>query len=275
MHHLDGPRRAALRLVSRAADRVVVNALAIRDHCLAEGVAPERIALVRNGIDVVALDREARVAPAPAPPWDASAAVVLQVANMHHPVKGHEDLLRAFRRIAREVPTARLLLVGEGALRPGLEALARELRIAERVHFAGHRHDVPALLARATVVVSASHAEGLSNAVLEAMAARRPIVATAVGGTPEVVRDGEAGLLAPPHAPEALADRVVVLLRDGVLARRMGEAGRAVVARECSVGLMRQRFDALYRGLLAERSAPDVPSGDTERSEVSAGGSAD
>ena len=269
MHHLDGPRRAALRGVSRLADRVVVNALAIRDRCVAEGVAPERIALVRNGLDLLQFDLAAARPPEPiawvptlaggAPGGGAGASdapVVVQVANMHHPVKGHEDLLRAFREVVREIPAARLLLVGDGDRRPVLETLARGLGIVDRVGFVGQRRDVPAVLARAAVVVSASHAEGLSNAVLEGMAARRPLVATAVGGTPEVVRDGETGFLVPPRAPEALAARLVAVLRDPALARRMGEAGRAVVARDHSAERMRESFDRLYRGVL-ERGGPD------------------
>ncbi|GEJ56287.1 glycosyltransferase [Anaeromyxobacter diazotrophicus] len=253
MHHLDAGRRVALRLASRLADRVLVNALAIRDLCLAEGVAPERIALVRNGLDLAEFDRAAR---GPGPRAGPPAPEVIQVANMHHPVKGQEDLLRAFREVAREVPAARLVLVGDGARRPLLEALARDLGLAGRVEFAGQRRDVPALLARAAVAVSASHAEGLSNAILEALAARRPLVATAVGGTPEVIRDGESGLLVPPRAPAALAERVVRLLRDPALARRLGEAGRAVVEREHAVDVMRRSYDALYRGLLGEGRSP-------------------
>lgn len=258
LHHLDAPRRLMLRVASRLADRVVVNALAVRARCLADGVAPERVALVRNGLDLAAFDRAAAAPPAAPGP---EGPRVVNVANMHHPVKGQEDLLAAFREVARAAPRARLLLVGDGARRPALEALARRLGLAGRVDFAGQRRDVPALLARAAVVVSASHAEGLSNAVLEGMAARRPVVATAVGGTPEVVRDGETGCLVPPRAPAALAARVVGLLRDPGLSRRLGEAGRAAVERACSVERMERAFDALYQEVLAARgAAPGRPS---------------
>jgi glycosyltransferase involved in cell wall biosynthesis len=247
MHHLDGARRAALRLASRLAARVVVNALAIRDLCLAEGVAPERIAVIRNGVDLDAFDRGAAAGaglpPAPGP-------LGVNVANLHHPVKGHEDLLRAFAAVRRELPAARLALVGGGERRPLLERLAGELGLAEAVRFTGQRLDVPAIVARADVVVSASHAEGISNAILEGMAARRPVVATAVGGSPELVADGETGLLVPPRAPGALAAALVALLRDPARARAMGEAGRARAAREFGLDRMRAAYDALYTGML-------------------------
>lgn len=253
-HALDPLKRRALALVSRSATRVVVNALAIRDTCLREGVERDRIAVVRNGVDLAAFDAAAGREPdPPSPPLAPGAPVVVQVANMHHPVKGQEDLLAAHREVLRHAPGARLVLVGDGARRPGLEARARELGIADHVRFTGYRRDVPSLLARASVVVSASYAEGISNAVLEGMAARRPVVGTAVGGTPELVRDGVTGFLVPAGAPEMLARRVVALLRDAELARRMGEQARATVEREFGVEEMRRRFDALYTDVVEER----------------------
>ncbi len=252
-HALDPMRRKALALVSCRAQRVVVNALCIRDACLADGVEPARIAVVRNGLDLPAFDHAATLEPAPAPlPLDLAPPTVVQVANMHHPVKGQGDLLVAHREVLREIPEARLLLIGDGARRPGLEELARDLGIAGRVHFAGYRRDVPAVLARAKVAVSASYAEGISNAVLEAMAAHRPVVGTAVGGTPELVRDGVTGFLVPPGAPTQLAARIVALLKDPALARCMGDQGRALVEREFAVEAMRRSYDALYCDVVEE-----------------------
>jgi glycosyltransferase involved in cell wall biosynthesis len=254
-HALDVVRRGVLAAMSRAATRVLVNAVCIRDRCVQDGVAPERVAVVRNGLDLARFDGDAARDPAPGAP-DPARPWVVQVANMHHPVKGQADVLAAMRYVAREVPAAELVLVGDGVRRPLLERLARDLGIAGRCRFLGARRDVPALLARAAVVVSASHSEGISNAILEAMAARRPVVATAVGGTPEVVRHAETGFLVAPGAPAQIAFRVAELLRDRELSRRMGEAGRSVVAREFGVEQMRRSYDALYRGILAERGQP-------------------
>jgi glycosyltransferase involved in cell wall biosynthesis len=141
--------------------------------------------------------------------------------------------------------------VGDGVRRPALERLAAQLGVGGRVHFLGFRRDGPAILARSSLSVSASHAEGISNAILEAMSLRLPVVATAVGGTPELVREGVNGHLAPPGAPGALARRIVESLASSPRARRMGERGRGIVEREFDVGQMRVGYDALYDDLAA------------------------
>jgi len=250
-HHLAGYRRRLLGVASRRADRVLVNALTIRDLAIREGVEADRIAVVRNGVDLEALD--ARAAAPPDFPIPEPGAFVC-VANMHHPVKGQGDLLHAMREVLRVHPRARLVLVGDGLRRPVLERQARRLDIAQRVHFLGHRRDGPAILARALAGVSSSHAEGLSNAILESMAMRLPMVATAVGGTPELVREGQNGFLVPPGAPAALARRMVDLLEDEARRRRMGQAGRRIVEREFGVAQMRLSYDALYDELTEPRT---------------------
>jgi len=256
-HHLAGYRRQLLVLASRRADRVLVNALTIRDLVIREGVAADRVAVVRNGVDLEELDAQGAAGPdAPAP----LPGAFVQVANMHHPVKGQGDLLQALREVLRTHPEARLVLVGEGVRRPLLEREARRLGIADRVHFLGHRRDVPAILARAVAGVSASHAEGISNAILEAMAMRLPVVATAVGGTPEIVREGQSGFLVPPGAPAALARRMVDLLEREALRRRMGAAGRRIVEKEFGVAQMRLSYEALYHELTEPRT-PRIVSG--------------
>lgn len=256
-HHLEGYRRPLLQAASRVADRVLVNALCIRDLAVREGVEADRVAVVRNGVDLEDLDREARRAPEhPAP----EPGAVVCIANMHHPVKGQSDLLVAMREVLRTRPDARLVLVGEGVRRPLLERMARRLGIADRCHFLGHRLDAPALLARAVAGVSASHAEGISNAILESMAMRLPVVATRVGGTPEVVREDQNGYLVPPGAPAALARRLLDLLRDPALRRRMGERGRRIVEEEFGLAQMRLSYDALYQDL-TEDPSPRIVAG--------------
>jgi glycosyltransferase involved in cell wall biosynthesis len=245
-HHLPGYRRPLVALASRQADRVLVNAICIRDLAIREGVEPDRVVVVRNGVDTDELDAAATRAPErPAP----EPGAIVCVANMHHPVKGQTDLLLAMKEVSRARPEARLVFVGDGVRRPLLERSARQLGIAERCRFLGHRRDGGAILARAALAVSSSHAEGISNAILEAMAARLPVVATAVGGTPEIVRDRVNGYLVPPGAPAALARRIEDLLADPRLRRRMGERGRRTVEREFSLEQMRTSYDALYEDL--------------------------
>ncbi len=249
-HHITGYRRPLTRLASAKADRVLVNALCIRDLVIREGVEPDRVAVVRNGVDLLELDRLARGAPDPGLP---EGAWITCIGNMHHPVKGQTDLLVAFREVLREHPTARVALVGDGVRRPLLERLAAQLGVSGRVHFLGFRRDAPAILARSVLSVSASHAEGISNAILEAMAMRLPVVATSVGGTPELVREGVSGFLVPPGAPGALARRISDALSRKDLGRRMGARGRRIVEREFDVGQMRIGYDALYEELGAWR----------------------
>lgn len=248
-HHVTGYRRPALRLASRYADRVLVNALCIRELVIREGVEADRVVVVRNGVDLEAIDAAARVAPAP----DVPDGAIVCIGNMHHPVKGQEDLLVAMREVVRERPEARVAFVGDGVRRPHLERLAGQLGIADRCHFLGFRLDGATILARATLSVSASHAEGISNGILEAMALRVPMVATAVGGTPELVREGVNGLLVPPGAPAALARGILDLLADAELRRAFGARGRRIVEREFGLAQMRLSYDALYQQLALSR----------------------
>jgi L-malate glycosyltransferase len=246
-HHVVGYRRPLVRLASRSADRVLVNALCIRDTCIREGVEPDRIVVVRNGVDVAGLDEAAQAVPEPPVPD----GCVVCIANMHHPVKGQTDLLMAMREVVRERPEARVAFVGDGVRRPHLERMASVLGIRERCHFLGFRRDGAAILARAALYVSASYAEGISNSILEAMTMRLPVVATAVGGTPEIVREGVNGHLVPPGAPGALARRILDVLDRPAARRRMGERGRKIVEREFSLAQMRLGYDALYEDLCA------------------------
>ncbi len=245
-HNVRGYRGGVLAFFTRRAERVLVNALCIRDLVIREGVEPDRVVVVRNGVDLDALDSASGRAPDPPAPEPGG---IVCVANMHHPVKGQTDLVMAMKEVVRVRPDARLVLVGDGVRRPLLERSARQLGIADRCHFLGHRFDVPAIVARAALSVSPSHAEGISNAILEAMALRLPVVATAVGGSPELVREGANGFLVPPGAPAALARRILDLLASPQLCRRMGERGRRIAEREFGVAQMRASYDALYEDL--------------------------
>jgi glycosyltransferase involved in cell wall biosynthesis len=249
-HNVVGYRRPLLRWASQNAERVLVNAMVIRDLAIRDGVEPDRIVVVRNGVDLDELDRAARRAPDP--PAPAPGGIVC-VANMHHPVKGQTDLLVAMKEVLRQVPHARAVFVGDGVRRPLMEGQARQLGIHDRCHFLGHRLDGPAIVARAAIGVSASYAEGISNAILEYMGLRLPVVSTAVGGSPELVREGENGFLVPPGSPAALARRILDLLRDPALRKTMGEKGREIVATEFDVEQMRVSYDALYQELTGLR----------------------
>ncbi len=172
--------------------------------------------------------------------------VVLTPARLH-PQKGHTYLLQA----AAQVPDATFVLAGDGPLRTALEAEARDLGVADRCVFLGERRDVPALLAASDLFVLPSLFEGLPVSVLEAMAAERPVVATAIGGTDEAVASEATGLLVPPRDPSALASAIRRLQADPGLGRRLAAAGRARVARDFTAEATAARVMAIYDGLLA------------------------
>lgn len=179
--------------------------------------------------------------------------VVLTAARLH-PQKGHTYLLSA----AAQVPDATFVFAGDGPLRSALEAQARELGVADRCVFLGQRADVPDLLAVADLVVLPSLFEGLPVSVLEAMAAERPVVATAIGGTDEAVTSGQTGLLVPPRDPGALAAAIRHLQGDPVLARRLASAGRERVEREFASDGTAQSVMRIYDEVMAELRSGDA-----------------
>jgi glycosyltransferase involved in cell wall biosynthesis len=179
-------------------------------------------------------------------------AVVLTLARLEEQ-KGLSYLLDA----AVRVPNARFVIAGDGRERAALERQAAKLGLGDRVLFLGWRVDTADLLRSCDLFVLPSLFEGLPLAILEAMAARRPIVASRIAGNDEVVVHGETGLLVPPTDPGAMADAIQTLLADPGLARRMGAAGEARVRREFSIESMVTRVSALYDEVLAMRSRPD------------------
>ncbi len=249
MHWLSPAKRRALGWACRTADRVVANAAALARATVDElGVRPERVRLVPNGLDLAQFDADASNSPDPPLP-EAPHPTVAVVSNLNLPDKGHADLLEAAARLAAAGRPITLLLVGDGAERGWLAARATGLGLD--VRFLGRRRDVPRLLARVDAACLPSWAEGFPNAVIEAMAAARPVVATAVGGTPEAITDGEDGLLVPPRDPAALADALGRVLGDAPRARAMGRRARATVEARFSIDRAAKILDALYEELAA------------------------
>ena len=180
------------RIVDRMTDLFIANSEAVRADTIArEPVAPEDILVIRNGLDLSRFDveRDPRLG---ASVGVTGSPVAIVVSNLIH-YKGHEYFLRAWQQVLRQFPSAQAMVVGDGVLRADLERLVDELQIRGSVRFLGSRSDVPALLALADLYVHPSLQEGYSNAVLEAMAAGKPVVATTVGGNVEAISDGVTG----------------------------------------------------------------------------------
>ena len=195
----------------RFGDRVVAVSKSVAASMALRGVPEERLSVVRNG--TIGTPRFAGV-PIPASPQLARPSIVT-VAGMYER-KGIQDLLRAFAQLCERIPSAALYLVGDGPDRAVMETLAQELGIAHRAHFTGFVANPRAYLAEADVFVLASHKEPGGLVLCEAREAGCAIVATRVDGNPEMLDDGDAGLLVPPAAPQALADAIELLLTDQV-----------------------------------------------------------
>lgn len=180
--------------------------------------------------------------------FPADARLVVTVGNLRA-VKGHRHLLAASRQLLRHDPRMRVLIVGVGPLHRSLEEEARRLGLNGHVVFTGFRPDAASLIAAADVYVLPSLYEGLPVSLLEAMALSRPVVATAVGGVPEVVESGETGILVPPGDADRLAAEILGLLRDPERRRRLGDAARAAVTERFTVRQMVAATEDVYRSL--------------------------
>ncbi len=239
--------RAAERAAARWTDHFVTVCEADRRRGIAMGLwQAERSSVIRAGIDLGRFRTAADGAAARQRLGIAgSAPVVTQVGNFK-PQKAPLDFVRVAAALAPRFAEARFVMVGDGPLRPAAEELARALGVAERLHFGGWWDDVPGLLAATTVSVLTSRHEGLPCSVVESLAAGVPVVATAVDGTPEAVRDGVSGLLAPAGDVAALAEAVARLLADPGLRARMAAA--APVGLEAfDRDLMVRQEEELYR----------------------------
>ena len=184
----------------------------------------------------------------------ADALVVGCVARLT-PVKDHETLLRAVHLLLRRWPRLHLCLVGDGEIRGELEEIAAELDISEHVHFAGLQPNEPNLHHLFDISVLTSVSEGFPNALVEAMAASRPVVATAVGGNVDAVRQ-QTGFLIPPAAPTELASAIENLLADEALRMRMGAAARQTAMREYHATSVIPRLEQLYMNLARSGGSP-------------------
>ncbi len=213
-------------------------------------IAPDKVVTIHNGIalerfartrDRVEVRRELGLGPA-----DPVVGIVARLSQQ----KDHATLMRAMAHVIEEMPSARLLCVGDGPLRSELQELAADLGLGHATIFAGTRSDVPDLLAAMDVVVLSSRWEGLPNTLMEAMAASRPVVATQVGGIPELVCDGETGLLVPPANLCALAGAILRLLGNAGAAHLMGLRGRMRVERDFRLDKMVAATEAAYETLL-------------------------
>lgn len=252
------PHQWLLHLSNRWVSAVLANSMRLRDECLTQErwLSPQTIYVIYNGVDLsrfCATTPSQRLKHAFGIPEHVP--VVGVIANLAAR-KGHRDLLSATEIILRQMPETRVVFVGrDEGIQDELDAQAQNAGIRDAVIFAGQQSNIPEWLSLFDLVVSASHEEGMSNALLEAMAAGKPIVATRIAGTPEIVVDGITGILIPPGEPEALAEAILRLLRDADARQTMGNAGRDRVMAEFQVDRMVAQTEAFYQKLLAEHAS--------------------
>ncbi len=245
------------RFLARYTDRAIAVSGSTRDFLVDERFVPaDRVRLIWNGAPL----REFAQPPAGAResvrrelglPPDALAIGTIGRLSAQ---KGQRDLLDAAAQVTSEFSDVHFVLVGDGDLRPDLEARAAALGLGERIVFAGHRADIPAVLAALDVVCISSTYEGTPLALFEAMAAGKPIVSTAVDGCREILEHERTGLLTPPRDPDALARALVRVRRDADLRRGLGAAAAAESERY-DIGECVRRIEDLYDEVLAERGA--------------------
>jgi glycosyltransferase involved in cell wall biosynthesis len=254
-HGLPQPKYSpTFRLLMRAADAVVTPSRSMLDDVLR--VFPEvrdKSRAVHNATDVAAIRGGAGPS---GPPY-------LLCVALHNRRKGLDVLLQAFMPLARTHPALQLWLAGDGPLRRELEALATRLDLTNRVRFLGMQSpaQVKALMDGALAVVLPSRAEPFGLAIVEAMATGKAVVASAVGGIPEIIADGETGLLVPPGDAEALTTALRSLVEDAALRGRLARAGYDHVRRSFTWDVAGAKYEALYRSLLGEAAgAPDAVS---------------
>ena len=230
-------------------ERVITVSVSIRQTLIEEGVRPDLIQVIYEGVDLGWIDSH---------PTSCVLDVgeKLKVGTVAHlsPEKGHRVLLEAAARVVSRFPEVVFVLVGKGALMSQLEAQVRELGIESHVVFTGFREGSDTLMRECDVFCLPSLSEGLSSAILVAMASSLPVVATHVGGIPELVVDGETGLLVPPSDVDQLVDALDRVLASQTLRRRMGQAGRRRVEQNFTLERKLDETEQLYLALLASDS---------------------
>lgn len=238
--------RDALRRLTPRMDRLIAVSQAIRRKIADEGRDVVPVSLIYNGVDLQRYDHQEPCCTLRDEYGMEPGSQIVGVVARLEPEKGHPTLFEAWPEVLRAAPSAYLLVVGEGSRREELEALARSLRIAHRVVFTGRRDDVPAVTAALDVAVLPSYREAQGLSVLEAMALSRPVVASAVGGIPEMITDGVTGLLVPPHDAPALAAAISRLLVDHPYADLLARAGHDLVHERFCVERMVADIEAIY-----------------------------
>jgi glycosyltransferase involved in cell wall biosynthesis len=251
-------RRFICRFLERGTDLSLAVSEGVRQYLLQQlDLSPAKVKVLYNGIDLAHIRRhreraEMRSALGISP----DEPVVGIVARLDHWAKGHAELFQALARVRTLYPL-RCLVIGGGRRQAEMTAMAQDLSLMPFINFLGHRDDIPDLLAALDIFVLPSHSEGISRSLLEAMAARLPVVVSDVGGSPEVVQSEINGLIVPVKDPAALAQALLRLLSDPALSERLGLAASQRVAANFSLDRVGQELNDIYLDLVHQKHLLD------------------
>lgn len=236
-------------------DRIFAVSQAVKDFLMEwEKISKDKFTVINNGIDLEEFNIDIDI---PRKKEELglslSSKVVGSVGRLDE-CKGYMFFLKAMPKILEHVPEARFIFVGEGPLRSKLEKMSRELKVEQNIIFLGVRRDIPEILSAMDLFVLPSIVEGFGIVLLEAMAMGKPVIASRVGGIPEIVKDGVTGILVEPASPSDLASSIVKLLKDPLEAKRIGEAGREEVKRRFTAEAMTQKIELVYNEIFNLKS---------------------
>ena len=231
----------------RWCDKVVCNSQAAADGLRRRGLSESKLAVIRNGLPPVAFSEAS-----PVLPRIPGLLRIGMIARMNHRVKKHIFFLGAAARVAAKFSAVEFVLVGDGPLRSELEQQVKDLGLLNRVRFLGDRRDIPSVLASLDITVLPSGSESLSNSIIESMAAGVPVIASRVGGNPELIGD-ERGVLVAADDKQAFCAAMESLLRDEVLRKRFGRNARAYAQANFTIEEMRKQHEELYGDLIEQK----------------------
>ena len=255
IHHtskkLDKKTLIKAKTISHFSDKIVFVSKFTRDKFLKLSKVPkQKIAIIYNGIDLKEYEQPTDIQRKKAEIGIKNSEFVIgNVANLY-PVKGQIYLLKAAKKIIKEFPNTKFLIIGRGELENELKKEAQKLGIASHIKFLGFRNDVKELLKIMDVFVLCSLSEGLPLSLIEAMASRVPVVCTNVGGIPEVINDRINGFLVPPTDPNALATKIINLLKDRTLANKLAYSSYEKIKQQFSLQFMLDKYAEIYSDLM-------------------------
>lgn len=240
-----GRLRTMFRICARLSDRIVVVSNALKQCLDLEiGISKKKITVIHNGVDLTKFNPD--VITPQSPTHEINDPIRVGVIGRLRDAKDHAGLFKAWTRVTKVHAKSKLLVVGDGVLRNSLEKLVRDLNISASVTFLGQQDDLPKIISQMDLVVLPSKRESFPISILEAMAMKKPIIATSVGGIPEMISHGRNGFLVPPQDPEALADAILLFMKDPKLFQGMAVEAYHTVNAEFSDKLVINKYEELY-----------------------------